>query len=254
MLPDELFDEVMVVPRAGYVPVTGLRVIERPGWHQVITPSGPRGLNTVALAVLAPGEADQVIDATVAGYRALGVPFRWRVDRQSAPADLGARLAQRGLVPREVIGMARAITDADRAPPPTPDIAVERIDLASEPRFTAVMAAGWEGEPAALAQVHRCALADPTGRHELYLARFRGEPAATAGSVMFARSAYLVGGVVLPAFRGVGLYRALVAARIAAAASAGRVLATCQARASSAAPVLARLGFRQVARLMSYEG
>ena len=59
----------------------------------------------------------------------------------------------------------------------------------------------------------------------------------------FERSAYLVGGVVLPAFRGRGVYRALIAARLRHARAAGVAVVTTQARAATSAPILARLGF-----------
>lgn len=249
---DDLLEEVIVAPRRAYLPLADLRVIERPGWLQIITPSFRRGgFNEVALAALDPDEADAVIDATIAEYRALGLTFRWAVDRRSAPADLGARLERRGLVPREVVGMARATEDA---PPSDGALAIERVDPVSEPLYTAVACAGWgdrDSGPAGVA--NQVALRDPD-RNRLYLARCGGEPAGVAASVMFPRSVYLLGAVVLPAFRRRGLYRALVAARLADAAATGRALATSHARATSSAPLLAKMGFTEVARFTVYEG
>ena len=57
-----------------------------------------------------------------------------------------------------------------------------------------------------------------------------------------------MGGVVLPAFRKRGVYRALVAARLADAAARGATLATCQARTETSASLLAKLGFEVVCR------
>lgn len=273
----ELLDEVVVAPRRAFVPLPDLRVIERPGWLQIVTPSFQRGgLNGVLLAVLDRDGADAIIDAAIAEYRALGIRFRWTVDHHSAPADLGARLERRGLVrrevvgmarrtsaaPREVVGMARSTGDAPReesasrpaiAPAIAPEITIDRVDPALEPVYTAVMASGWSLDAAPLRIANLAALADPAQSHRLYLARHRGEPAGVAASVLFARSVYLLGAVVLPAFRRVGVYRALVAARLAEAAAAGRAVATSQARAQTSAPLLARMGFTEVTRLAIYE-
>ena len=84
--------------------------------------------------------------------------------------------------------------------------------------------------------------------HTLWVARCGGEPAATAGAVLFDRSIYLVGGVVLDGFRGRGLYRALVAARMRYARERGVMLATSHARAETSAPILERLGFETLCR------
>src|SRR3954470_11686306 len=71
---DEIRHEVLVQSRRAYVPTPDLRVIERPGWMQTITPSLPHGGNNgVAHAELSAAEADEVIDRVIAEYRALGV-------------------------------------------------------------------------------------------------------------------------------------------------------------------------------------
>ncbi|MBA3539767.1 MAG: hypothetical protein H0T79_09065, partial [Deltaproteobacteria bacterium] len=192
----EILHEVLVPPRRAYVALPDLEVIERDGWHQIITPSFTRGgFNEIAHAALDPADADRVIDQTIADYRARDLRFRWTVGPDSAPPDLGARLAARGLVHHEVIGMARA-TAWEAAP--DPDITVERVEHATLPAFTDVMARGWGTDPGPLDGAHRLMLADPAQRHRLYLARHRGIPAATAGAVAFPRSMYLLGGVVLP--------------------------------------------------------
>jgi hypothetical protein len=74
----EIFDEVIVAPRRAYPPLPDLRVVERPGWLQIITPSiKTGGLNEVIWSRLHEHNADQVIDVTIAEYRALGLEFRW---------------------------------------------------------------------------------------------------------------------------------------------------------------------------------
>jgi GNAT superfamily N-acetyltransferase len=89
-------------------------------------------------------------------------------------------------------------------------------------------------------------LTEPARRHHLFIARHEGTAAAIGSYVALERSAYLNGGVVLPAFRGRGLYRALVHARLRDAHARGLALATSVARAETSAPILASLGFETV--------
>ncbi len=258
MLPpwseDAILEEVFVTPRSASLPVPDLVRIERPGWVQIITPSfRTGGLNEVAFSALADDEADAVIDATIADYRAQGIAFRWAVPPGSAPADLGARLVQRGLVESWGRGMARATAALDPARSADPAVRVEEItDPAGSDVFTRVMAEGWATDPAPLGRVHDLLLAIPERRQRLFLARWDGEPAGAATYIAFPRSAYLLGAVVLPRFRGRGLYRALALARLADAHARGLELATCHAREASSAPILERLGFATIRRFAIY--
>lgn len=96
---DEILVEVVERPRRAFVQLDDLRVIERPGWLQLVTPAFTRGgFNEVAHAVLAPAAADAVIAQTMAQYRELGIKFRWVVGPGSAPADLGERLVRAGMI------------------------------------------------------------------------------------------------------------------------------------------------------------
>jgi len=254
--PDEaILEEVFVTPRSASLPVPDSRRIERPGWVQIITPSfRTGGLNEVAFSALSDEEADAVIDATIAEYRALGIAFRWAVPPGSAPADLGARLVRRGLVESWGRGMARATSvPGERAAPADPAIRVDEIDdAAGAELFTRVMAGGWGIDPEPLRRAHARLLEAPERRQRLFLARLGGEPAGTASYVAFPRSAYLLGAVVLPPFRGRGLYRALALARLADACARGLELATCHAREATSAPILERLGFATVRRFAIY--
>jgi len=163
-------------------------------------------------------------------------------------------LSARGLTlsdaEREKVLTARPV-DA----PADPDITVERVardDDDARAAFDAVATGGWELDPAPFIAYHRILLDDPAGAATLYLARWRGEPAATALHLRIGRTIFLVAGVVLPAHRGRGLYRALVAARLRDAASEDRPLAITLARASTSAPILDRLGFVTVSEATSF--
>jgi GNAT superfamily N-acetyltransferase len=262
MLPplpaDVLFEEVVVAPRRAFVPLPDLRVIERPGWLQIVTPSFKNGgFNEVAFASLGASEADAVIDATIAEYRALGLRFRWTVGPDSAPPDLAERLARRGLEASMTRGMARSTEGF--APPGggearVDEARVDEIGAAGLDAFTRVMAEGWGVDPGSLARAHEVIFASSERRQRLFLASLGGEPAGAASYVAFPRSAYLLGAVVLPRFRGRGLYRALVGARLADARSRGLALATSHARESTSAPLLEGMGFETVCRFPTFHG
>lgn len=253
MTDDEVFDEVFVAVRRAFPLLPDLRVIERPGWLQIITPSvRSGGLNEVKHSALTGDDLDQVIDATIAGYRELGLRFRWNAGPGSAPAELGARLADRGLVASPGRGMARATTAPLGALDPA--ITVEPVTAASLAAYARVVATGWGFDHVATATTTLQIREAPGPAHRMFLARWRGEPAAAASYVALPRSAYLIGGVVLPDHRGRGLYRALVQARLTDAHAHGLALATSHAREATSAPILDGLGFATIARFAMYFG
>jgi GNAT superfamily N-acetyltransferase len=254
-----IFEEVVVTPRRAFPPMPDLRLIERPGWLQIITPSVKTGaLNEVTYSALADADADAVIDATIAGYRALGLKFRWCVGPGSAPSDLGARLERRGLIASCGLGMARATAPLSGASTGSTAgdsaISIEEVDETTVEAFSRVIAEGWNLDHTPTAHVNHLILGTPQRRERLFLARCEDEPAAAASYIAFPRSAYLIGGVVLPRFRGLGLYRALVRARMADAHARGISLVTSHAREASSAPILAKLGFATICRFTRYHG
>jgi len=248
----DLLEEALLGARRSYVTVPDLRVIERPGWLQIVTPSFRNGsFNEVSLSVLDDTEADPIIDRTIDEYRRLGIRFRWSVTPESKPDDLADRLARRGLEASHVRAMVRATASL----PPYPEhVHVEEVDAQTVGVYTRVTAEGWGGDHAALAAVHDVVLRNADRRYRLYLASYRGEPAGAAGYVAFARSAYLLGAVVLPRFRRLGVYRGLVAARLRDAAECGVTLATSQAMEATSAPLLERMGFQTVCRYVVFRG
>lgn len=248
---DEILQEALVRPRSALVPFPGQTIVERPGWFQLITPSFRNGgLNEVTRVQLADHEADSVIDATLAEYAAHDIRFKWVITPDCRPHDLGERLARRGMQRCTCVVMAADL--ADLRIPPAPDVTVTPVDLASVDAFAAVSTAGWGMVDTPLVEHARAQLADPAKRHHSFLAHVDGAPAGTASHILLERSAYFVGAVVLPEHRGRGVYRALIAARLAALAAAGVRLVTIQAMRDTSAPILARLGFTTIVDIPVY--
>jgi ribosomal protein S18 acetylase RimI-like enzyme len=213
------------------------RIVERPGWYQVITPSDTVGWsNEVLYGDLPEGEEDTVLDEVCGGYAALGVPFKWCVWPWSVPSDLGDRLSARGLQGR----WARGMTLDTATEVAGGEAAVEAVD-GDVDAFAEVWSEGW-GEPLDSARVDARRMADDPRQH-LFVACCEGEPAGVATYLDQPGGGYLLGAVVLPAFRGRGLYRALIAARLRHLRQRGVQLATTHTREATSAPILERLGF-----------
>ncbi len=244
MTPQEIRDEALAAMARAYFPMPGQRVIARPDWFQVITPSIHHGtLNGIERAVIR-DDVDATIDRAISDYRSIGCKFRWTVPPRSAPNDLGERLERRGLVRREIVAMARVSGGRFDE---VAGVTVERVTRETLDAFVGVMSSGWGGDTGEVRAQYEAGF----DHQAMHLARIDGEPAGGATTHVFARTAYLRGGVVLPQFRGRGVYRALVIARIAACE---RSVVTSAAFAPTSAPILARMGFTEVARYFAYRG
>jgi GNAT superfamily N-acetyltransferase len=223
------------------------------GWHQVITPSAPHGmLNEVVFSDLPEDDVERVIDETIAEYGAAGQPTKWCVGPWTRPADLGERLARRGFTGWAVRGMGCA---TDLSLSSAAGVVVDVVDESSLEDYLEATLEGWsmsddQREPERIAHLAELRRSPPSAW--FFTARVDGRVVGTAG--LFARQAraracgYLVGGVVLPAARGRGAYRALVGARLAFLRSRGVEYAVTQAREATSAPMLEHLGFETLLR------
>jgi len=197
------------------------------------------------LSRVSAGDADRVVRETIAGYG--GAPFRWSIGPLTEPAEFGGVLEAHGFRFTDSRGMAIAPTAwiSGRAV----GISVDAVTSDTLDEFLAASDLGWEvseppADPAARRDDHVRALA--TGRFHMFVARRDGSIAGTAGFITKPRSAYLVGGVVLAAHRGAGVYRAMLDERLRRIAALGLPIATTLAREATAAPILERLGFETV--------
>jgi GNAT superfamily N-acetyltransferase len=252
--PRARIEETFLAPVGCTLLARDTRVVERDGWYQTITPSsGSVAGNEVVVSRVAAADAEAVVRETMATYASAGVPFRWSVGPLTEPANFGALLEAHGFRRSEGRGMSIAPADWVAAAPR--EVTVEATTATTIDAFLAVSDAGWEREARPDRDAERRAdhvRALGTGRFHMFVARRGGELAGSAGFVTKPRSAYLVGGVVLAAHRGTGVYRALLDARLRDIAALGIPLATTMARESTAAPILARLGFETVFRSQMY--
>lgn len=198
-------------------------------------------------------DADAVIAAEVARVRRGGRGMQWNVFDDDAPPDLVARLVRAGFrVQAEETVLVRPSDDeSSRTAAPPAGVTVRRLTREAElSDYFAVDEAVWgTGFSAWVRSWFVPALAgqaDPVG---IFVAYAVGTPVGCGWVTLPPRRtfAHLFGGTVLPAHRGRGVYRALVAARASAARAAGLPWLVTDANANSA-PVLRRAGFAPLAR------
>ncbi len=226
------------------------RVVERDGWFQRISPSAPgTHLNEVFLSSVSDADAERVIDEVVATYRALGKPTKWCTGPWTRPEDFDERLARRGFTSWGTRGMGIE-TDAALTAPLRPESVAAVRCAETESDLDAYLRAsrrGWsvdDDDLEATRASYRAAFLRPAPLGWLFVAADLGAAAVHAREGY----GYLVGGAVAEDARGRGIYRALVAARLAFLRDRGVEYAVTQAREATSAPILERLGFETLFR------
>jgi hypothetical protein len=228
------------------------RVIERRWALFIGAVPGPQR-NLVQRLRLAPEEVEAAVAEARAIFRARGrTEITWEVGPSSEPADLLDRLAALGMVPDaepEVAGMVLS-----RAPPETAtEVTVQAVtDFEGFRAHTVILGRCFgRGAPDPTEEEAAAEFARRQGREDhvrRYLAFAGGEAVAAADAILLDGAVVLCGGGTLPEARGKGAYRALIAARWAAAVERGTPVLVVQAGAMSR-PILERLGFEEVARV-----
>jgi GNAT superfamily N-acetyltransferase len=204
---------------------------------------------------LDPGTAEAVIAAQVAFFGGRGEEFEWKLYSYDQPPDLAARLLAAGFVPEEA--EALMVAEVSRVPQPAQLPAGIRLERVTD-------ASGIDQ----LAEVHQRVFGqDESGLHATLLAQLgtapemiemvlamAGDEAVSAARIEFVPGsdfAGLWGGGTLPAWRGRGIYRALVGYRAALAAERGYRYLQVDASPDSR-PILERIGFSCLAITTPY--
>jgi GNAT superfamily N-acetyltransferase len=229
---------------AAHDPATGATVLELTGAIGIYLGEG-HPLNQ-GLALGLGGECD---DASLDALQALlgrgGHPVVVELT-PGADADLGRRLARRGFFIRQFQQVWMREADASIGAPSCDPFVIRPAAPNEVPLFARLVMAGFmeqdelppEGAPLVIPPLEAAGTTAWIAWH--------GERPVAGGTLGLSGDiAALSGTAVLPAFRGRGLQRALVRARVAAAHLAGaRVAISATVPASASAANLARLGFR----------
>ncbi|MFF4833833.1 GNAT family N-acetyltransferase [Streptomyces sp. NPDC001315] len=228
--------------------------IERAG-NVVRQVASAQGWNGVLWSALDAAGADAAIAEQIAYFTGLGREFEWKVYGHDLPTDLGQRLEAAGFTPepQETLVIAEVASLTLDAEPPAgirilPVTDAAGVDL--------------------MAEAHEKAFGrDSTRLRHRMLARLAADPdtivamVAVVGHVPVSSArmelvpgtpfAGLWGGGTVEAWRGRGIYRALVAHRARVAADRGYRYLQVDASADSR-PILERLGFTALSTTTPY--
>lgn len=228
--------------------------VERVG--DVVRQTGPaHAWNGVLWSALDAGNADGAIAGQIDHYRAEGLPFEWKLYAHDTPADLAGRLVAAGFTaedPETLMATEAAALPHDVALP----AGVELRAVTDEPGVRQVAevherAFGTDSSHLERRLLDRLAADPDTVTAVLALAD--GEPVSAARLELCPGTDFagLWGGGTVEAWRGRGLYRALVAHRARIAAERGHRYVQVDA-ADTSRPILQRLGFLTLSTTTPY--
>ena len=239
-------------------PAPGVEVIDTPRYQiQVIADFPIPGPNHVAWIRCAPDGVADLVHEVRQTFADRGLRFVWILDPDVEPPDLADRLREFGVRPDPHDEKASAMILAADAPLEEPMVrgleirdALESYESFQEAEWAADEAfAGAEfGSPSFLdeGRPRRFEHNRASPNKRVLLATVDGEPAGSASLTLFPPDGALMnGGAVRPQFRGRGVYRAMVAARMGMIREAGAAGAVVWGGAMSR-PILETLGFQSV--------
>ena len=192
---------------------------------------------------------DEIIEEIASYARVWGVPgVAWWISAATRPADTEEMLCARDaeLIDAAQI-LARELGDLPQLDVPD-DVVVELVgDERTFRASSAITVQGWgrpepdEAEFARQLDETLANLANWSGSRVVALVD--GEPVSTGGCTLVGEVAQLWGAITLPASRGRGSYRAVLAERLRLAREHGATLALVKGRILTSGPTLLRAGF-----------
>ncbi len=179
-------------------------------------PAGP-GARSCYHSRLDEGNADAAIESEIAYFESLGLDFEWKAYDYDTPPDLVARLRTRGFEIEDP--EAVMVLDLEDAPETLWQAVSQDVRRLTEPaqlsEIAAIQEAVWDEKFDWLAKALADEMAADSERIQFYMAYAEGVLACSAW-IRFhpgTQFASLWGGSTLPAYRGRGLYTAVLSIR-----------------------------------------
>ncbi|GAA5047023.1 GNAT family N-acetyltransferase [Streptomyces similanensis] len=229
--------------------------IERVGGVVRHVGAGARDWNGVLWSALDEQDADAAIAGQIARFGALGRAFEWKLYGHDRPADLGQRLSAAGFTPEptETL-MVAEIADLALDVPPPEGVRLRAVtDAAGVDALVAVHERAFGADGSRLRHRVLAQLAAAPETLVAVVALAGDEPVSAARTDLPPGTDFagLWGGGTVAAWRGRGLYRALVAHRARVAAERGYRHLHVDASDLSR-PILERLGFAPLTTTTPY--
>jgi hypothetical protein len=242
---------VWIPDNAEVVEGDGYTIVRLPDYYDwdlsvlAFTPTGPLG---------------PAVDVVLERARTFGLPrLDWEVGL-SAPAGLAAELSARGgKVKLTLEVLARDLSQGVPAlPPPAADVTIRwAMDFETLREGSAVGVTGFRGELPPDERIEAAAVKGaasvPAGGGGMVVAYLDGTPAGSGSVSLVDGVARLSGGVVVPAVRGQGVYRAILGARLSYAVTHGATMALVKGNVATSGPILRKAGFISFGREPIYD-
>lgn len=242
----------------------GIAQINIPGVKGYVTPISSEHANHVGLSNLDENDADDVINRVIDFFAGQKKSFSWIVGPTSKPKDLPERLVKHNFVFNDEIseyGMALSTAEnmdyQDKGFPIreiTLDELGEKLDLIMESFGTGMT----HESSSMLVQMAKLINSTPYYKDQIkaYVAveENSGKEAGFCMMEMDRKNGYAIldGSAVLPAYRGRGIYRRMVAKRKNDAERNGIEHLIIHALKKTSAPVCENVGFRKICELNMY--
>lgn len=221
-----------------------------------VTPADDPMANKALLVRLEPENADAAIRKVRTYFEEKNKSFSWIVGPSATPLDLGSRLLANGFkLLLTVDGMylrdPKVKIDANSS------VRVCELPVDEPGAAVEIMASGFNTTIEVSRYFHKMmALSTPRLRTRIYMAHWEGidTPVACAYTTYYPEQpiALLCGSATLKEYRGRGVYRALLARRLADIARDGIETVIVLADQRTSAPICARAGFAKVCELQMY--
>ena len=234
-------------------------LIERADWIQIRTPSSRRFNHNVVLRARVPAQdVDARVRAVAADHTRRGAAYRWVVGPSSHPGDAIIDALERGGASHSGRSLGMAMHTPSTALPAMAGLEVEAMRPETVDAYAELCARGFERTESSFAEALRY-----VGRRSFegppqtasFIATLHGEPVATSHLRLLPGLGlgYLQGCSVIPAYRGRGIYRALVYHRMEVLRERGVDRVVIWANASNAGIACGRLGFHTVCSADFYQ-